>query len=240
MRFGETVLSVGTCFFWQLGGEAYLVTNWHNLSGINPLTGRHLSSNGGEPDRVSFGVFLNKDPNTPAVATVLIENEAGPLWLEHPRHRRQVDVVCLKLPDNISPHTIAMNSTDQQSLVTRIADDVFILGFPLGIGPEGLPIWKRASVASEPDFDIDQLPKFLVDTATASGMSGSPVIAHTISGPTEWSEMVMFTRPESKFLGVYSGRLTTGNSLEAQLGVVWKARVVAEIIEGGVRGARRE
>jgi hypothetical protein len=37
------------------------------------------------------------------------------------------------------------------------------------------------------------------------------------------------------FIGVYSGRIGKDES-KAQLGIVWKARVIDEIISGGVRG----
>jgi hypothetical protein len=39
----------------------------------------------------------------------------------------------------------------------------------------------------------------------------------------------------TKFLGVYSGRLGK-DEMGAQLGIVWKASVLLEILEGGVRG----
>ena len=59
----------------------------------------------------------------------------------------------------------------------KVADEVFILGFPYKIGNASqIPIWKRGSVASEPELDCDNLPKLFVDTASRPGMSGSPVI----------------------------------------------------------------
>ena len=55
---------------------------------------------------------------------------------------------------------------------------MFVLGYPKGIsGGRGFPIWKRASIATEPDIQHDGLPKLLVDTATREGMSGAPVVA---------------------------------------------------------------
>ncbi|NCP24682.1 MAG: trypsin-like peptidase domain-containing protein [Erythrobacter sp.] len=239
MRFDDTILSFGTCFFWREGEDCFLVTNWHNLSGINPITGKHLSNTLAEPNKIQFDVWINQDLNKRGFACVPIENEDGPLWLEHPIHRKSVDVVCLRLPADISPHVFPINKQDQQPLVTRIADEVFVLGFPMGVGPEKLPVWKRASVASEPDIDVDRLPKFLIDTATAQGMSGSPVVHRTTAGLTEDGSMSMFAGPVSRFVGVYSGRLTSGNSLEAQLGLVWKSRVIGEIIAGTTRGLRR-
>ncbi|MDP1057560.1 hypothetical protein Q6324_28970, partial [Klebsiella pneumoniae] len=45
--------------------------------------------------------------------------------------------------------------------------DAFLIGYPLGMVAGGnLPIWKRGSVASEHDVNIDKLPKYFIDTAT--------------------------------------------------------------------------
>lgn len=52
----------------------------------------------------------------------------------------------------------------------------YVLGYPKGLhGGDDFPVWKRASIASEPDLDIDGLPKVLVDTATRPDVW--PVIA---------------------------------------------------------------
>jgi hypothetical protein len=39
-------------------------------------------------------------------------------------------------------------------------------------------------------------------------------------------------RPFKRFIGVYSGRLTAGSS-ETQIGMVWHATYIDEIIDGG-------
>jgi len=65
-----------------------------------------------------------------------------------------------------------------------IGMDAFILGFPKGIAHQQLlPIWKRGSIATEPEIPReDDLPVFLVDTATREGMSGAPVLLRSFSG----------------------------------------------------------
>ena len=57
MRFGQQQLATGSCFLWALGERTFLVTNWHNLTGRNPLTGSLMSTTGAVPDRVVFRVF---------------------------------------------------------------------------------------------------------------------------------------------------------------------------------------
>jgi hypothetical protein len=120
-----------------------------------------------------------------------------------------------------------------------IGEDAFILGFPKGLeAGAGLPIWKRASIASEPNYDLDGLPKLLVDTATRQGMSGSVVIARRrglIVPRSARSEAEHIVGMADNFVGVYSGRIGD-DPLGVQLGVVWKGRVIDEIIGGGVPG----
>src|ERR1700733_15437535 len=36
MRFGETRLSTGAGFIWNNQNQLFLITNWHNVTGINP------------------------------------------------------------------------------------------------------------------------------------------------------------------------------------------------------------
>jgi len=52
LRFDETPLAIATAFVWRHGSGDYLVTNWHNVTGINPDDGTHLSATGGEPNRL--------------------------------------------------------------------------------------------------------------------------------------------------------------------------------------------
>jgi len=117
------------------------------------------------------------------------------------------------------------------------------MGFPHGLsGVDGLAIWKRGSVATLPDRDIDGLPKLLIDTATRKGMSGSPVIVRRsglIRRRGEKSDAPIVSSDiigtAEGFLGIYSGRIGD-DELGVQLGLVWRAEVIDEIIRGGVRG----
>ena len=43
-------------------------------------------------------------------------------------------------------------------------------------------------------------------------------------------------QPRTKFLGVYSGRVPVDHPHEAQIGLVWDASYIDEIIAGNIRG----
>jgi hypothetical protein len=76
-------------------------------------------------------------------------------------------------------HFYSINNMGSPDLLVGIGMDVFVLGYPFGPGKTGLPVWKRGSIASEPDL-VPQVENYLlVDTASRPGMSGSPVILRT-------------------------------------------------------------
>lgn len=237
----DLVISSGTGFIYLKDENFYLITNWHNVTGKNPSTQELLSLNGAIPDAIST-LFRNLDQpaNCERVQLNLYADDVlkTPLWLEHPIHKHNVDVVAIKLSEDIinSYKLFPINQVDfDEETKEEIADEAFVIGYPFN-DPTYLqmPIWKKASIASEPDINIDQLPKFLIDTATRSGLSGSPVIMQRtgihglIEGKVVGSSTIGRIR---KFSGVYSGRIGD-NELKAQLGIVWKAKVIGEIIEG--------
>jgi hypothetical protein len=119
----------------------------------------------------------------------------------------------------------------------KVARDVFVLGYPKGIsGGSVFPIWKKASIATEPAIQLDGLPKILVDSAMREGMSGAPVVAISDGGYEEENGSLMQTLGRFyRFVGVYSGRLGD-NEMEAQLGIVWKTQAVGEIVQVPTKG----
>ena len=235
LSVGEHDLASATAFFYRSAGNLYLVSNWHNYSGRDPRTLDPLSTTtAGVPDTVSCylclaGAFIVREWHS----FPLLRNGVG-LWYEHPQDRHAIDIGVLPvaLPDKFQ--AIPINDRPATELRLRVSDDVFVLGYPLGlIGSHGMPLWKRASVASEPGTSE---PSFLVDTATRSGMSGSPVVQryrgfykHDENNPGV-SAQDWFGEADS-FVGIYSGRLGA-SQLEAQLGIVWKKRLIEEIVNG--------
>jgi hypothetical protein len=73
---------------------------------------------------------------------------------------------------------------------------------------------------------------FYIDTATREGMSGSPVIKYRRRSLSLITEESLY-RFHAEFIGVYSGRIVPKDLLDAQLGMVWRAKCIDEIIKGG-------
>jgi hypothetical protein len=165
-----------------------------------------------------------------------------PLWYEHPQHGKSVDVVVIPVSERICTNyrLFPINAIEfDRNYKEEVADESFVIGYPFAETTHlQLPIWKRASIASEPDLDLDQLPKLLIDTATRSGLSGSPVVMQRVGlhgmqgGVMTGSKVIGRIR---NFIGLYSGRIGK-DELKAQLGIVWKARVIEEIIDAKALG----
>jgi hypothetical protein len=245
-RQGESLIlgATGTGFFYKSDNETFLVTNWHNVTGINPQTEKPLHTKGLLPNilRVHYKQWAdafktlvrNQHLDLP-----LYRNER-PVWFEHST-RRNVDVVAIHLSLN-EFHDFAnehINTVDQELRLEVYAGmDCFILGFPEGLfGAANTPIWKRGSIASEP---YQQHP-YLVDSATRKGMSGAPVIArHSgILGKTRKKGVGpdgsdIFGTVE-KFVAIYSGRIGD-DSFGYQLGTAWQSNVLNDICSGRLPG----
>jgi len=248
-RGNDVAQSHATGFFWSGDDGLYLITNWHNVTGWNPVADTALSATGFRPTHVSVPVLYaegdGKMLRRQRYNLDLYDDQGEPLWLEHPVHGRQVDVVALRLSDVELPTSLPLlNEFDGFfEFDVSIGDDAFVLGYPYALsGGNDLAIWKRASIATLPNLDIDGLPKILIDTATRKGMSGSPVIARRkgfvapkgASAASGLTGKELFSGADT-FFGVYSGRVGP-DELGGQLGIVWRADVVDQIISGKRRG----
>lgn len=251
MHYGGQELSTGSCFFWSHASRTFLVTNWHNLAGRNPLTDQLISKTGAIPDRVTFGAFKRvSEANAQGhyrLAYVQMEvilcksDHSEPAWFEHPTFGRRVDVAAIDVTTQVAGLQVAtVNTLEADARLDPFASqDVFVIGFPFGlIANAPAPIWKRGTVALDPTFNPEGLPKMLVDTATREGMSGSVVTARhvivnrnypkkdgTMSEPMLFAEMDLV-------LGIYSGRHYPDLE-KAQLGIVWKRSAIEETVVGG-------
>ena len=170
----------------------------------------------------------------------LYDHDGKPHWLIHPVLGHTADIAALPIRPVAEPDWYAINQQPMLDLSLTIGQDVFILGYPFGIGPGGYPIWKRASIASEPQVLTQDQPYILVDTASRPGMSGSPVIRRSWDNHS-LSSGGLLTAPgaATKFIGIYSGRLSTTDKADAQLGLVWPAWLIEDIFIGGLRDSLR-
>jgi hypothetical protein len=236
--FGARKLAMGTAFVCEKDGNFYLITNWHNLSGKDPDTGKHLSKTLAEPDRMTVWWNLKGQMAGKFSATVLIRDPTTnrPLWRVHAVHGNKVDVVALPVTPLPTAEMYPINGMQSDSLLIQIGMDVYILGYPYGMGLVGLPVWKRASIATEPELvGIAPAPLYmLVDTASRPGMSGSPVIRRSWAIHLPKAGGTSVGNPTAtELVGIYSGRIASSDPLDAELGMVWPVPLIWEILAAG-------
>lgn len=248
--FNDVSLAKASAFFWKHEDLLYLVTNWHNLSGREPSTGQPKSKHGGVPNKVKITLF-RKFPIEGRVDKFHVgwgafshdlcsDNFSQFSWFEHPEFGRNADIAVLPLgqfPPNWNAYIIPVNSNEFDGDVEmRVTQDVFIVGYPIGLIDEcPIPVWKRATVATEPLVNPDGEHKFFVDTATRPGMSGSVAIG-IFEGfgdykKTDGSMAKSIAWKGRKVIGIYSGRLKPHTEM-VQLGIIWKRHLIDETIKG--------
>ena len=228
-------LGIATGFIIEWENKHYLITNWHVVTGRNSHTGEITNSSGNIPNLLRIWHHYERLGIWKAFEEQLYHNNKKPRWLEHPQGRN-VDVIALpieKKDEDIIFYPLDLSLADTDML-PEIAMAVSIIGFPNGMtGGAKLPIWKTGYIASEPELDYNGEPCFLIDATTKGGMSGSPVIVSLFSGYRNKSKGSWIIGQGTLFLGVYSGRKLRKSEewpLE-EIGVVWKARVINEILE---------
>jgi hypothetical protein len=234
-EFQNVPLAAGTGFIVERSDTKYLVTNFHVLSGRHPDTHSNLHPSGAWPD----SVWITHNATTLGQWTrkveALYDSGGEPLWLEHPNHGSEVDVVALPLTQFADIETYPYDPWAVPKAKIGMASALSIVGFPFGLQYSGaMAVWVRGFVASEMEIDFGGLPRFLIDSRTRKGQSGSPVINYNPMGnyTSSTGGLVLGGGPIEEFIGVYSGRI----SEESDLGFVWKASAVQQVIEGGVRG----
>ena len=217
-----------------------LVTAWHNFSGLHHQTRQWLSkATKCSPTHVRirnhYQSKQGKGFNSQRIS--LYKQSGEPVWVVHPRKRNFYDIAAIRLKANASssfryPALEYFQEDMFPHLKARF--DALVAGYPTNdFANQLLPIWKTASIASTPQIPIEGQPKFLIDSATRSGMSGAPVFLHDRSQAMKYGDdKTHFIQWSGKLrlIGIYTGRIHTADkSGTSDLGFVWWDNVVKEV-----------
>jgi hypothetical protein len=232
MHFNGQLLSTGTAFVVQSSTGPLLLTNRHNVTGRDNTTGKHLSKTAAEPNEiVIFHHVKGRLGEWVKQAEPLFKGEPRePLWYEHPIYKERADFVALRLTQIAGVELFPCEINERSPYLTvGPAEPVSVIGFPFGNSAGGFAIWATGFVASDPDINYDGLPILLVDCRTRQGQSGSPVVAFRSAGFIKYSDGNTNAMPsgQARFMGIYSGRM----NLESDIGIVWKASAIRELIQ---------
>jgi hypothetical protein len=249
----KSVISTATGFFWKDGDDAFLVTNWHVVSGRSPFTGKVTTEQHYIPSQFSFYIpRVEVIGDKVAISRQRIEVTLGAEVseiLEKPPlvNGKSVDLWAMRLPPGMvlqrDPHrtgfpgaehvTALINEAGERRIHTQAGDDCFLLGYPLrNYGGVMFPIWKRGSVASETSLGVDDRPMFLIDAATTPGMSGSPIIRRATMFTADNKDIGALQEMHAyEFIGVYAGRLQNKDLEKTNIGSGWYRSLIPAVVQ---------
>ena len=156
----------------EAGEELYrvfLVTNRHVFHGKKEVVLRFNISEGGSKRYVLH-----------------LEDTNGPKWRKHEKEKADVAVIPINVKALESDHiafwffpedNMAFKNTVNELGITQ-GDDIFVLGFPMGIAGEekNYVIVRSGVIARLDDEIIDRHSEFLIDASVFPGNSGGPVV----------------------------------------------------------------
>ena len=269
--FNNTFIESATAFCYEKDNEIYLITNWHVLSGRETKPDKNgvyqPRNNGAIPNILKVWIYAWNHPDETYFGVgncfifKLFDEKDNPLFIEKKLNNNEyIDVALLKVNTTIfklpdpdgrplgKPVCVnnALYNKFKYKYNLHPSDDVFIIGYPFGkINNQRTVIWKRGSIASDL---CESGIKFYIDTATRSGMSGSPIfriMLDNLSYVQKTNKEILYSEPAYRieFIGIYSGRIIDpvdiskhdGNkkiindydlTTAAQLGIAWKNEVI--------------
>lgn len=169
----------GTGFLKQVHGAPFLVTNWHVVTGRDPVDPANtLPDVQTSPTHQKIYLATKSNPEhfVPLGPVALYDTNGNANWAESSLGPARADVVAVpvSLPeDAITVFVDEFMANGAKALQPGL--DVVIIGFPFYPDRHAFPIWKRAMIASEPAYTIEGKPMVYLDTPGRPGMSGSPV-----------------------------------------------------------------
>lgn len=253
----DVEISRSTGFIWSDGEQNWLITNWHSVTGVNPFSGKSLSKTGARPSRLQMLLTTTQFGVKYAIDLPIYDGHGNALWRVHPTAGEQVDIAAIPFDEEYrtsegAPRSLArpFNAFESKRHEQFVGDELMIVGFPRNLHIHGLPLFKRATFASEPTLFKDEQSfrhesnhrQVWVDCATRQGMSGSPVVHVKRSmllrprGDDKYDDML----DSYSFYGIYSGRIVDpdedpriDDQFAAQIGIVWPRALIERIIAQG-------
>lgn len=223
-----------TGFFYKCkNNDTWLITNWHVLTGRRPDdTGTLIGRAGHSPHSIEVSFYSNKKNHFLAPRSLDLYMNGKPIWYEY-EVGKGIDIAAIPISFPSGSNQLCIQDyCDDFSGFVEPGIDVTLIGFPFAHGEDiPFPLWKRATIASEPGYLQFGNPQILVDTPGVPGMSGSAVfvsnpgflieksLAQQInSGEYSAGDIIDKLAPDSlmdttvslSFVGIYAG--STGDS----------------------------
>ena len=169
-------------------------------------------------------------------------------WYQHPS-KNLVDVAVLRVPPVLLERFIIRGINEvavRNDMAIQIGSEVFILGYPLGFAHfMNTPIWKRGSIASEPNLETSESgSRVVIDATTRQGMSGGPVIMRSKTHYIDEQNRIIEHVNATRWIGIYASRpdlpaisTAVDDDRRAEVGFFYKSSGVVQAIVQGILGS---
>ena len=237
---------------WRAVEDMWLVTNRHVVIPKNQGT---------EIPPTSFAFCLRKSGPSGALhwdPVVLSVGDLESFAKFHPD--KSVDVAMVNIYEAVTsriksgdqyaaPYLLhSDNFAGKNNIEVEASSDVLVAGYPKGFYDDLnlFPIVKSGIIASRWGVGFQGNPYFLIDAKLFPGSSGSVVISKPIDLVVKGGNVMLANEKQFAFLGIFSGEpkfqeapvvigdLTITQASGFDLGIVWYAELVEEILEIGV------
>lgn len=228
------LIGSGTAFIAEVKGNYYLITNWHVVTNREFYWSGTPLKKGGAPTKLEV-IFQGKVLGDFTHAFIPLYKGKKQKWIDLMFNNKITDVVAIPIPKypNAQYYTV-FNDTlidPNREPVVSVMTDVFIVGFPHGESSfESWGLYKRGTVASEPELNLGDLPVFAIDATTKAGMSGSPVYFHSPNGYLTKGGAMMMGSGITRFIGVYGAQKP-----DIEIGIVWKRDFIIDALIKAVK-----
>ena len=231
-----------TGFFYVREGKTYLITNMHVVKDFE-IADRKI-----DPDCLRLMLHTNaRDIRENMPLEIPLYKDRKPVWFSHPSYPdSKIDIAVIPLDQNKLEKKYTYRGLSQEVLypskyIIQPGEEIFVMGYPLGIFDNfhNLPLSRDAMIASVYGVPFRNMPFFLIDSKLNPGMSGGPVftkprnIFQNSDGNTN-----MVSGSPIYFLGVHSATLSAilqdGSREQLELGTVWYAKLIEEIIDQNI------
>ncbi|WP_461449880.1 trypsin-like peptidase domain-containing protein [Mucilaginibacter sp.] len=241
-----TIATNGTKELWNASGffiivkdKVYFITNNHVVGDDFAKTEyirdhHHSLPVDSIPDKLKIRVYSGKINSTFNVELPLINRNKVlyiKFWEDSPNNLKPMDVVAIPVDDVTKiqlNNTIEFQSKDiNEDLKLAPSGELFIIGFPFNYGQyNAYPIFKRGTIATEPNLEIINNYSFNIDATTRSGMSGSPVVFEGNLYNTKSGTALSAGSGAIFLVGIYSAQ-----NYYMEIGTVWKMDIIFKKLE---------
>lgn len=242
MDIMEKVFSIGTGFLIQRPVsdnkyKLYLVSNKHVLCNTESIA-------------ISFTINKENEPDVGKRIRLPITNIKSNI-VGHPDPN--VDIAVLEctglfilMPEQLYYKAVSYNmlaSFNEKEL--SVAENVYFVGYPDDRYDmkNNLPLVRTGMIASNPKYDYNGNPTFIIDAQVFPGSSGSPVYIDLTYENMKNGQIIVGER-NIKLLGIVSATMIRNNQLKSietnthylteevlGLGIVYKSTAIKEVID---------